>query len=116
MPEIINTINQNDTVKIKVTVNSAALWSYVYTDQGIDYQGQYNSPPVLHALGLPHELHLKHDAWTFSFVNQTNTNTGYSAKIEWVQGVTVIHTWNDQGSIPANAMLNPPSGGDGVII
>jgi hypothetical protein len=115
MSEIIKTINQTDPVTIQITVNSAAFWEYDYADRGTHYAGKYNDGKShTHAIGLPGELHLSTDAWTFRFINTTGATTGFVAKIEWLQNQSLIHTWSKTDNVASSDLKT--AGDDGVII
>lgn len=90
-------------------------WKYVYTSDGKQFQGGMMTPAQnqsrTHILGIPTDLHLDANSWSFRLLNQTDELQAYSISIVWEQDGIILNQWHDEGATTAENPTKLITGG-----
>ncbi len=107
-------IQHNDDIiwiNIIVTANGAMNWMYRYTDDGFAHQQSHTgAPPHRHALGFFPEKMGDTDLFQFTLHNYAHDSIQYTLHMEWWQGATKLHTWEQKGEIAPGDNQQPRGG------
>ncbi|MCB2230653.1 hypothetical protein KQH82_08050 [bacterium] len=109
--EVVRFAMDGGVVVITITVDGPHAYRYWYLADDKKFRGDdTGGGEHIHHLGMPSELHLDSNRWTFGLGGPTGDSQQYEVKIVWEQDGHVLHEWTKPGVIDADKPAAEESG------